>query len=102
MGEVRGVQSAKADKAAGPGRDLPVVSTEDAHDPAEPAAAGSTDHVTPSRVRQVWCAYQEDGSELVLFGRELDGLRYAASHGLRCKALDFGRSVIEQIKGGSE
>jgi hypothetical protein len=99
MGELQGVRSGKADKGAA-GRDLPAVP-----DAGDDVAGQSDLHNAAgvrSRVRQVWGAYAPDGTDLVLFGRELEGLRYAAANGMRCKALDFGRSVMEQIRGGLE
>jgi hypothetical protein len=52
-----------------------------------------------SRVRQVWGAYtlDDNGLELVLFGRELEGYRHAANNGMRCKPIQFGKSVMQQL-----
>lgn len=90
MGELQGVRSGKAEKAAG-GRNVPDVP--DAGDDVP----GQSDPGVRSRVRQVWCAYTPDGTELVLFGRELEGYRYAADNGMRCKPVAFGQSVMQQI-----
>lgn len=90
MGELQGVRSSKADKDAD-GRKLPDVP--DAGD----AMPGQSATEVKNRVRQVWCAYTPDGTELVLFGRELEGYRYAADNGMRCKPVAFGQSVMQQI-----
>jgi hypothetical protein len=96
MGELQGVRSGKADKGA-EGRDLPEMPDAGAD------VAGQSDLQNAagvkSRVRQVWGAYtlDDNGLELVLFGRELEGYRHAANNGMRCKPIQFGKSVMQQL-----
>jgi hypothetical protein len=48
--------------------------------------------------RRVWCAFEADGSDFVLFGQQLPALEYAVNHHMGCKAVEFGMSLREQIK----
>jgi hypothetical protein len=47
----------------------------------------------------VWCAFKPDGSDFVLFGRELTALRYATQNGMLCRAVAYGKSLKEQTSG---
>jgi hypothetical protein len=100
MGELQGVRSGKADKGA-EGRDLPEMPDAGADAVAGQPAAGELAEPSEvkSRVRQVWGAYtlDDNGLELVLFGRELEGYRHAANNGMRCKPIQFGKSVMQQL-----
>jgi len=62
--------------------------------PKPPKLPGSGRH------RVVWCAYEENKHEgtVVLFGNELTALRYAADNHMRCKAVDFGVPLLDQLK----
>lgn len=48
--------------------------------------------------RRVWCAFHADGSDFVVFGRELEALRYATAHGMGVKPVEFGKSLIDQVQ----
>jgi len=102
MGELQAVRAGKAEKGADR-RDLPEMPADGADDAAQPAARHEqADNLTPSHARQIWCAYPSDFTDVVLFGLEIKALRYAAANGMRCKAVDLGRSVMDQIRAGLE
>lgn len=49
--------------------------------------------------RHVWCCYDKPlGEKFVLFGAELEALRYAAEHTLFCKPVEFGVPLQDQLK----
>jgi len=46
----------------------------------------------------VWCAYNADGSAFVLFGQEIEAMRYAIEHHHDgCKAVEYGVPLLDQI-----
>jgi len=93
MGELQGVRAGKADAGA-EGRNVPEMPPAGDGHAGQPAA----DPVNREpRGRKVWVAFNPDGSDLVLFGREIDGYRYASENGMRCKAVEYGVPVMEQI-----
>lgn len=48
--------------------------------------------------RRVWCCYDKPlGEKFVLFGAELDALRYAAEHTMGCKPVAYGVPIQEQL-----
>jgi hypothetical protein len=52
-----------------------------------------------AKSRRVWCAYNKDGSAFVLFGQELQAMRYAVDNHLDgCKPVEFGVPLLDQIK----
>jgi hypothetical protein len=51
-----------------------------------------------SRRVRVWCCYNADGSNFVLFSTELSALRYMAeNHMDGCKSVEYGVPLNEQI-----
>ena len=50
--------------------------------------------------RQLWLAYYEDFSDVIVFDDELAALRHAVNGtSMRVKALELGKSVRDQITG---
>jgi hypothetical protein len=48
--------------------------------------------------KKLWCAYNSDGSAFVLFGQEIEAMRYAIEHHHDgCKAVEYGVPLLEQI-----
>lgn len=77
--------------------------TQEDEQPDAPAkkAVSVRRRVNPSAAtaRRVWCAYNADGSAFVLFGQELQAMRYAVDNHLDgCKAVEFGVPLLDQIK----
>ena len=66
--------------------------------PKEPQTRAGREQADRVKARRIWCAYETDGSEFVLFGTELDALRYAAHHHMDCRAVRFGVPLREQVK----
>ena len=68
--------------------------------PAAPAPPAKAAKAAPQgSSRRVWCAYNADASDFVLFGTEIAALRYMAeNHMDGCKPVDFGIPVRDQIK----
>lgn len=67
--------------------------------PKPPQTRAGKELAERAKARQIWCAYEADGSEFVLFGTELNALRYAAAHHMACRAVRFGVPLREQVKG---
>jgi hypothetical protein len=67
--------------------------------PKPPRTRAGRDLAERGKARQIWCAYEPDGSEFVLFGAELAALRYATEHHMSCRAVRFGVPLREQVKG---
>lgn len=45
----------------------------------------------------LWMAYYEDFSDVLIFGSELEALRYAVNLTMRVKPLELGKSIRDQV-----
>lgn len=57
-------------------------------------------YTTPiGEASQVWAAYENGGSVMVIFPTELEALRYAVGQGMKVQLLSWGEEVHMQLDG---
>ena len=61
-------------------------------DPRTEAATMSAESTVPDR-SGVWVAYFHDRSAVVMFGTEIDALRYALDQHMNVKFMQFGETL---------
>lgn len=61
----------------------------------DPEVAGRQNKDRAPRV--IWLAYYDDLSDFAFFGRKIDALSHAVDKGMKCKGIEPGKSIREQL-----